>query len=155
MISLGSLKMSLKESLTRGLDTLYDNAVEKLDALFGTAEVLVETYLPDEDGLSTQAKADVLADYYVSRGGDPDEVDNYRQGNVPAPIVAALYAGLIRLKPELAVEREEVKSSQMGPADYLRYLKKNHPTMAKVYEQALLAQERINNAGHKAETDED
>jgi hypothetical protein len=147
--------MSLKDSISRGLDAVYESAVEKLDTFFGAAEVMVDTYLPDSEDVSVQAKANVLADYYESKGGEPETVANYRAGNVPSIIVAGLYAALVKFNPELAITEESGNKPMMTPGMYLEFLKKNYPTMATVYEQTLRNQERENNLRHTSESDED
>lgn len=145
--------MSLKDSLRGALELAHEALADRLDGLYATADILLDEYLPDGADVDIQAKADALADYYEATGGDAEAVVNYRSGDVPAPIVHVLYAALVKFKPEAAV-KDEVNSSQWGPAQYLNYLRENFPTMAKVYEQTLLNQERENNAGHKAETEE-
>lgn len=142
--------MSFKSILVQGLDTVYGLAAHGLDTAYEAVEEVIDNLVPEVDEVSNQAKANALADYYEARNGAAEDVANYRSGGVPPVIVNVLYAALVRLQPDAAVKEEAPKS----PLQYLKYLQDNFPEMARVYEGALRAQEKENNANHKHETDE-
>jgi hypothetical protein len=146
--------MTLKHVLSHGLETFYETVIDRVDTLFATAEVYVEQAFPD--GVSTAAKADALA-RWADTHGRPEHAQQLRAGLMPDAIVSAAYAVVAVAFPEFTVDESTgpvEEEAPKTPAQYLAYLKKHFPTMAKVYAQTLLEQERQENAGHKYENED-
>lgn len=148
--------MNLKTTIRSGIEATYDTVIDRIDTLFATAEVLLDEALPEPGEVSDSAKREVLA-RFCEDTGHPEHAEKLRLGIVPGVIVSVCYALVAVSNPQYVTDREPEpveKESPKTPAEYLAYLKKHFPTMAKVYAQTLLEQERKNNANHVHETDE-
>ena len=133
--------MSLKDTLSQGLEALYEVAVGGLETAYEAAEELIDTYLPDDNVQGSQDKAEALAAYYEAKGYSADVVDTYRSGKVPDALVNLLYTMLI--EPDAAV-KETPPPAPTTPDEYLSHLKRTNPLLARVYENTLRNQKQSN-----------
>jgi len=129
--------MSLRDTLSGVLDTALEVVVDRLETGVEALEELLDTYLPDENVVSLQDKGRALADHYESEGHDPKVVAAYRDGQMPAPAVHFFYGLLTHVHPDKAVKGEKVPESPKTPEEYLAFLEKTNPVMARVYQQTL------------------